>query len=288
MDAYVQRQFATHAAEAQLRQRVAQLKALQKPLKDLLFESMRRNKDKNVQVAGQGGARHQVKMSRYNIPKQLTRELLDTAKIDWNAAASQSFDDQLNHLVDELKKVTRESRPYVTVGECGKRNKEILPLAGGGGFGDDSLSNDPFCVAARKLANLNQEMKKTNAELRKITQAPEAKALASKAVAEMADGHAKRRVFNVRFGDEVRKFEVTRRTENKRPDLTVKLLKACVAEVLKQQHKQGKFIPSQFNDLLYKMLKEHLKPVKKDRIEFTPAGQRGGKKRKRSSTDFAY
>ena len=279
MDAYVQHQFATHAAETQLRQRLAQLRTKQKPLKEQLFDSMRRNKDKNVQVAGPEGARHQVKINRYIFPKKLTRELLDTATIDWNAAASQSFDDQLDHIVEELKKVTRESRPYVQVGVCGKRNKGILPLAGGGRFGNESLSNDPFCVNTRKLAKLNEEAKAINTQLRQITQTAEAKALAEKAVTEMADSHAKRRVFNVRFGDEVHKFEVTRRTENKTPDLTIKLLKACVAEVLKRQHAQGKFIPSQFNDLLYDMLRESMKPVKKERIEFAPAKS---KKRKRS------
>jgi hypothetical protein len=278
MDDFCTHHFATFQSERRLREKQKKLRAQQQVLRKTLLDSMKSHGHKNVQIAGEGDARHQIKLSRYYVPKQLTREALDDAKIDWTGAASQSFDDQIHHIVEEVKKLMRDGRPFVDVKPCGKRSRERLPLVGGGALSGGGTrtngnnggrgSTDPFTSTACQLATLKEEMRGVATNLKNMRNTPETKSIEATALRYMIENHAKKRCINIRHKGEVTKFIIRRVSENRRPNLTIKSLKACVKQALEEQHSTGQLRPGVFKTRLYELTVAATVPIKKETIKF--------------------
>ena len=133
MNSYCQKQFSTYDAQVHSRRRQQELRLRQRELRAGLLEVMRQQNLKNVQVQAPDGSRLQVKISRYPVPRVITQDVLDEARIDWSAAFLLTVEEQVAHVVAEIKKVARDTRPYVDVVVCGKRSRDRLQLVGGNG-----------------------------------------------------------------------------------------------------------------------------------------------------------
>ena len=241
MEKYCQCQFATYQDQERIRKRQQDLRAQQRDIRAGLLEIMRQKGLKNVQVEGQHGARFQVKLSRYPVPRVLTQDVLDEARIDWAAAFELAHDEQVAHIVDEIKKVARDTRPYVDVVECGKRLRDRLPLVGGGnkggggggGGGGGSGGSDPFTDAVLHLAAHKDELRHETQALMELVGTKQAKLAAASVLEEMAKLDLKKQQVNLSSKDGgLHKFVVERKVEWRRPTVTVKAITAAVKAAL--------------------------------------------------------
>lgn len=242
MEKYCQSQFATYHDQERIRKRQQDLRAQQRDIRAGLLEIMRQKSLKNVQVEGQHGARFQVKLSRYPVPRVLTQDVLDEARIDWAAAFQLAHDEQVAHIVDEIKKVARDTRPYVDVVECGKRLRDRLPLVGGaggiragadGGGGAGGGGGDTFTDAVLQLAAHKDELRHETQALMDLVGTKQAKQAAASVLEDMAKLDLKKQQVNLKGKDGgLHKFVVERKVEWRRPTVTVKAITAAVKAAL--------------------------------------------------------
>ena len=279
MNNYCQSQFATFAAQERSRQRQRELRLQQRDLRASLLEVMRQQNLKNVQVEGPNGSRLQVKLSRYPVPRVITQELLDEARIDWGAAFKLTVEDQLEYIVAEIKKVARDTRPYVDVTECGKRSRDRLRLVGGtsGGTsgGASGVQIDPFTDAATRLAAYKAELRQETEALATITGTKQMQEAAASVLQEMAQVGIKKRPVNLRNADGTSyKFIVERKVEHRRPPVTVKVITAAVKAALADHARHPKTADA-IKQFILDYISDATQPVQHESLHFRSANKEG-------------
>ena len=275
MNAYCQSQFSTFAVQERCRQRQKELRQQQRDLRASLLEVMRQQNLKNVQVEGPNGSRLQVKLSRYPVPRVITQELLDEATIDWNAAFKLTVDDQIEYIVAEIKKVARDTRPYVDVTECGKRSRDRLRLVGGAASRQTG-GEDPFTDAATRLAEYKAELRKETQAMDELVGAKHMKEAAAAVLQEMAQVGIRKKPVNLRSSDGTSyKFVVERKVEHRRPPVTVKVIMAAVKAALAEHARHPKT-----SDVIKQWILDYIsdatQPVPHESLHFWSAKKDGG------------
>ena len=291
MNAYCQSQFSTFAVQERSRQRQKELRQQQRDLRASLLEVMRQQNLKNVQVEGPNGSRLQVKLSRYPVPRVITQELLDEATIDWNAAFKLTVDDQIEYIVSEIKKVARDTRPYVDVTECGKRSRDRLRLVGGAALrqtgGEGALGGalgvgggvgglDPFTDAATRLAEYKAELRKETQAMAELVGAKPMKEAAEAVLQEMAQVGIRKKPVNLRSSDGTSyKFVVERKVEHRRPPVTVKVIMAAVKAALAEHARRPKTSDA-IKQWILDYISDATQPVQHESLHFRSANKDGG------------
>jgi hypothetical protein len=291
MNEYCQTQFETYDEQERIRRKQQELRLQQRELRAALLEVMRQKNMKNVQVEGPNGERLQVKISRYPVPRVITQDVLDEARIDWAAAFQLSLDEQVAHVVAEIKKVARDTRPYVDVVVCGKRSRDRLQLVGGGkskgssssssssssiDAADEDAAADPFADAVVRLAVHKQEMSRETEALKKLVGGSESKAYAAAVLQEMSAVDIRKRDVNLRSSDgRVHKFVLERKVEHRRPAVTVKVITAAVKAAFADNARRPRS-PEAIKQFILDFISDATRPVPHESLRFRSAEKSGG------------
>lgn len=262
MDGFCRAQFKVFGPRARLKEEKNRLTEERERIHERLLAEMDRSDNKNFQVSAGGAGEEtlQVKRGRYYNYKAISDSVLQAAQINWPelAAPGRKLEDQVDHIIGEIQKVRRQSKPHVEVKSCGARNRDRLALAEPG---------NQVERLAQQYMEISAKIKAVKARLDALSDPEQMEHLSLAAAAELDAKRLRRRVFDIQFNGQITQFVVRKKTEARTKPPTKKQLVQLVRELLLSKP----INPATFMVELGRMAREVNKPIKSTSIVFEKA-----------------
>lgn len=262
MDDFCRAQFKVFGSRTRLKDEKKKLVAERERIHSQLLQEMDRSENKNFQVLGDDAGENtlQVKRGRYYNYRSISDAVLQAAKINWAelAAPGRKLEDQVDHIIGEIQKVRRQSKPHVTIRPCGIRNRDKLALAQPGNRVE---------TLARQYMVISDKINAVNTRIEKLVDPEEMEYLSLAASADLDAKRMRRRVFDIQVGNKITQFVVRKKEETRTKACTKKQLVELVRRLLAS----GPINPTTFMVELGKLTRSVNKPVRVTSVVFEKA-----------------